>query len=169
MIIFYPSLYLAVPLFMFVMVAQASILPYFPLLGFVPQAGLLVALSWGLLRGVEEGAWWGFLAGLAIDLFSYGPFGVSAAILVLVVVIATYLQEVVVTERYVLPSLLAMGATLFYYTMYALMGRILGYETVFVVGDDLLTVLFLHGFLIMPVYWTLYGIERALWPQSVEL
>lgn len=39
-------------------VVETAVLPHFPILGSTPQLALLVALAWGLLFGMEEGAVW---------------------------------------------------------------------------------------------------------------
>jgi rod shape-determining protein MreD len=46
-----------------------------------PNVVLLLVVTWGLLRGIEEGALAGLLGGLALDLVSGTPFGLHTAIL----------------------------------------------------------------------------------------
>ena len=71
-------LYLAVPLMAVLAVVQTSVLPRFPVLGAVPQLLFLVALAWGILRGLEQGLFWAFIAGFFVDLFSLAPLGISS-------------------------------------------------------------------------------------------
>ena len=71
-------IYLAIPVMLVLGVAQASILPRFPILGVSPQLLFLVALAWGDIRGLEEGLIWAFIAGLFADLFSLAPLGISS-------------------------------------------------------------------------------------------
>lgn len=42
-----------------------------------PDLTLLVVGAWSLRRGVEEGAMWGFIGGIVLDLLSAGPFSAS--------------------------------------------------------------------------------------------
>lgn len=42
-----------------------------------PDLTLLVVGAWSLRRGVEEGAIWGFIGGIVLDLLSAGPFSAS--------------------------------------------------------------------------------------------
>ncbi|MCP4417208.1 MAG: rod shape-determining protein MreD, partial [Chloroflexi bacterium] len=72
------SIYLAIPLMIVLGLVQTAVLPHFPILGNTPQLALLVALSWGMLHGIEEGVIWAFLGGIFTDLFSISPVGVSS-------------------------------------------------------------------------------------------
>ncbi len=51
------------------------------LFGSRPDFSLVVVLSWGMLRGSNEGAVVGFLGGLLLDSVSYTQFGLGAALL----------------------------------------------------------------------------------------
>jgi rod shape-determining protein MreD len=46
-----------------------------------PDLVLLLVLSWGLLRGMQEGGFAGLVGGLFLDMFSIVPFGTSAVLL----------------------------------------------------------------------------------------
>jgi rod shape-determining protein MreD len=50
---------------------------------------LLFVLLWAVVRGVDEGAVWGFIGGLIVDLLSGGPLGVTALSLMTVAVLAS--------------------------------------------------------------------------------
>lgn len=53
---------------------EASVLPHVQVGGAQPDLTLLVVGAWSLLRGIDEGVIWAFIGGIALDLFSAGPF-----------------------------------------------------------------------------------------------
>jgi rod shape-determining protein MreD len=53
---------------------EATVLPHLRVVNAQPDLALLVVGAWSLRRGVEEGAIWAFIGGLALDLLSAGPF-----------------------------------------------------------------------------------------------
>ena len=58
------TIYLAIPVMLVLAVVQTAVLPRFPIFGLVPLLPFLVALAWGLLRGMNEGIVWAFVGGL---------------------------------------------------------------------------------------------------------
>ena len=72
------SFYAALPLMAFLAVIQTAVVARFPMWGVVPLIPFLIALAWGLRRGIEEGALWAFCAGFFLDLFSISPLGLSS-------------------------------------------------------------------------------------------
>jgi rod shape-determining protein MreD len=46
-----------------------------------PDLPLVVVLAWSMLRGSSEGAFAGFVGGFLLDIVSYTPFGINAALL----------------------------------------------------------------------------------------
>ena len=71
------SIYLVVPLLLIVALLQTTVMPHLVVWGVFANLPLLMVVSWGLLRGAREGAVWGFVAGVAVDLFSGAPFGAA--------------------------------------------------------------------------------------------
>jgi rod shape-determining protein MreD len=63
-----------IPLLMLTALVEATVLPYLRVGGVQPDLMMLVVGAWSLRRGVEEGAVWAFVGGLALDLLSAGPF-----------------------------------------------------------------------------------------------
>jgi rod shape-determining protein MreD len=105
------STYLAIPLMVIVAILQATVLPRFPLLGVEPQLALLMTVAWSLLRGVREGLLWAFLLGLAVDIFSAGPMGVTTLSLMAAVGMAIFIQRSFPESRVLLPVALAAVTT----------------------------------------------------------
>ena len=82
------NFYAAIPLMAVLAILQTAVLPRFPIAGLEPQLVFLVALAWGLLRGLEEGLVWAFIAGLWLDLFSMTPLGLSSLAFMAAVAVA---------------------------------------------------------------------------------
>lgn len=61
-------------------IVQATVLDRFSG-GPRPDLVLLIVLSWGILRGLAEGAVGGITGGLALDLLSAAPFGLHTSLL----------------------------------------------------------------------------------------
>jgi rod shape-determining protein MreD len=67
---------------------QATLLSQINLWGARPDLMLLVVLAWAVVRGTDEGAVWGFIGGLVVDLLSGGSLGAMALALLVVAFLA---------------------------------------------------------------------------------
>jgi rod shape-determining protein MreD len=150
-------------------ILQSAVLPRFPVLGLTPQILFLVALAWGLHRGINEGVFWAFIAGFFTDLFSLTPMGVSSLTFMIATAVTIGLQRLLPPSRFILPMLLATVATLIYLFLYALLLRLLGNSLRMDALLSLLPVALLHGFLILPIYLLMEAILRVLRPRRVEV
>lgn len=108
---FAPSAYLYVPLLALIALLQASVGRHLVLLGATPDFMLLSIVAWGLLRGVGEGVLWGFVGGMWLSVFSGGPFGVAALVLMGAGALAGAGHSTVYRGRLVLPVVMTMGAS----------------------------------------------------------
>lgn len=163
------SLYLALPVMIILLVIQTAILPRLPIWGVVPQLMLVAAVAWGLLEGLEEGALWGFVAGLLTDMFSIAPLGTSALAFMVTVITVALLYRTLPINRFILPVILSVVATLIWLFVYLLLLRLLGMGGHWDTVVNLPRLLVLQGVLILPFYWFFYGLLRALRPQPVEV
>ena len=163
------SVYAAIPLMLFLAVIQTAVLPFFPILGLSPQLPFLVALSWTLLRGMEEGVIWAFIGGLFIDLFSITPLGVTSLSFIVGIAAVFWIQQAIPTSRFLLPVLLAALATVISILVYFIILRLLDTITGFAGLTAMLPLILLHIVLILPVYWVAYTVERRVNPRSVQL
>jgi rod shape-determining protein MreD len=118
------SIYLSIPIMLVLAVIQATILPKFSILGFVPLLVLLVAVSWGLLHTLEEGVVWAFVGGFFIDLFSIGPLGVTSLASMAAVTAVMLIKRNFPESRVILPILLSFLATLVFWFIYLLVLRL---------------------------------------------
>lgn len=120
------TLYLVIPFLVVVALVQATIVPHLTIWGVYPDLPLLVVVSWSLLRGAREGMVWGFIAGVAVDLFSGAPFGAATLGLLAVSFLSGLGQATVYRAHVVLPLLVMFLATIVYDLVFLLVVRISG-------------------------------------------
>lgn len=164
------TVYLAIPVMLFALILQAAILPRFPVFGLVPMLSLLAAVSWGLLRGPEEGVMWAFAGGFLLDLFTSGPTGAITLAMMLSVLVVVLIQHHFPNSSFFLPILYAGLATIVYLVSYLLL------ITIFSRGDFtaesvrlLLPLIFLNALIMLPIYWSLARLNKLFRPRRVEL
>lgn len=163
------SIYLAIPLMLVLGLVETAVLPHFPIFGHTPQLAFLVALVWGLLYGLEEGAVWAFFAGIFTDLFSITPVGVSSLAFMLGITAVIWAAQALPTSRVLLPLALAGLATVISFITELVLLRLFGTITNFQSITILPNILLLHILTILPLYWLLYIISRAARPRRVQL
>jgi len=163
------SIYAAIPLMALLAVMQTAVLARFPMLGVVPLLPFLVALLWGLLNGIEEGAVWAFTAGFFLDLFSISPLGLLALSMMTAVIAATWIQEALPTSRVLLPPLLIILATVIQYLGYLLLLRLWGNSNSLQALVNLTNIIVLHLLLSPPIYGLFYWITRLMRPRTVQV
>lgn len=78
------SVYIGMPILVIAAVLQSTVLENIRILGGRPDLVLLFTVTWGIIRGAQDGALWGFIGGIFCDLLSAGPFGLWTFILTLV-------------------------------------------------------------------------------------
>ncbi len=166
---FTSSILLAIPLMVILTVLQTSVLPYFPLLGVIPSLPFMMALAWGLIRGVNEGVIWAFIAGFFMDLFTAAPTGGLILTYMIAVLVACLIKDLLPANRAVVPMLLAGLASIIQQLLYALYLGIFGYGLGQALASSLLPTVLIQTFLILPIYWLLYLGQRIVWPKPVEV
>ncbi|MCA9866980.1 MAG: rod shape-determining protein MreD [Anaerolineae bacterium] len=160
--------YVALPVMAMLAILQSSVLSRFPVLGVVPQLLFLVALVWGIARGIEEGLIWAFIAGLFADLFSIAPLGVSSLAFMAGVGGPLLLQRALPPRRLPVAMFMAMLGTLVYLAVYAVALRLFGFGASLSGLTELLPLLAVHAVLILPIYLLMDSMLRALRPRRVE-
>lgn len=163
------TIYLAIPVMLLLSVVQTAVLPHFPILGLTPQLPFLVALAWGLLRGTDEGIVWAFTGGLLLDLFSVAPMGVTSLSFMLAILAIIWIENAMPADRFFIPVIMTIAATVISLLVYLILLRLLGYQTTLQGAAALLPTAILHGLLILPIYWLLYYLDRIFRPKPVEL
>lgn len=163
------TVYIAVPLMALLVVVQTSLLPYFPILGLVPQLLFLVAIGWGLLHGVNEGLLWAFVAGLFVDMFSVAPLGISAVAYMVALPPVIWLTTLLPENRYLIPMLQTGLATFIMMVLNFLLLRLFGFALGWEYMEIVPSTAVLHAALVLPIYWTMFRIDRLLRPPPIEL
>ncbi len=163
------TIYVAIPLMLVLGVLQTAVLPYFPILGLVPQLSLLVALAWALLHGLEEGLVWGFAAGFWLDLFSIGPLGATALAYMVAILVVVLLLQWLPTNHFSIPLMMAALASLIYLIVYLSFVRLLGYGPTLGTAVTLLPLILINAGFMLPIYWFIARINRLFYPRRVEL
>lgn len=162
------SIYIAIPLMALLSLIQTAILPRVPVFGVVPQLLFLVALAWGLLRGLEQGLIWAFIAGIFVDLFSLTPMGLSSLAYMIAIGPVILLQNVLPPRRLLVAALLAMLASAIYLMVYFVTLRFFNLGMSLDTLLEMLPVALLHGILILPVYALMQTVIKLLQPRRVE-
>ena len=121
------TIYLIVPLLAIVAILQSTLVSHFRIWGVFADLPLLVVVSWGLLRGSREGLIWGFIAGLAVDLFSGAPFGAATFGLMAAGSLSGLGQSTVFRSQLFLPLIAVLLATVVYDMLFLLVVWISGY------------------------------------------
>ncbi|MCA9942302.1 MAG: rod shape-determining protein MreD [Ardenticatenaceae bacterium] len=163
------SIYLAIPLMLVLGLVQTAVLPHFPIFGTTPQLTFLVALAWGLLYGVEEGAVWAFFAGIFTDLFSITPMGVSSLAFMVGITAVIWATQALPASRVLLPLALAGLATIISFIIELVLLRLFGTITDFQSIMVLPNLLLVHVLATLPIYWLLYIAKQVTQPRRVRL
>jgi cell shape-determining protein MreD len=163
------SIYLAIPLMLVLGLVETAVLPHFPIFGDSPQLAFLVALAWGLLYGVEEGAVWAFFAGVFTNLFSITPVGVSSLSFMVGITAVIWGTQALPTSRLLLPLALAGLATVISFIIEIVLLRLFGTIADFQSITVLPNILLVNILAVLPIYWLLYLIDRAIRPRRVQL
>ncbi|MGD9144901.1 MAG: rod shape-determining protein MreD [Anaerolineae bacterium] len=120
------TIYLVLPLLAIVAILQTTLVPSLAIWSVFANLPLLVVVSWGLLRGPQEGALWGFIAGLMVDLLSGAPFGAATVSLIVIGFLAGLGETTVFRARIALPMIVMFLATIVYELLFLLIVRISG-------------------------------------------
>jgi rod shape-determining protein MreD len=123
------TIYLVVPFLAIIALLQTTIMPHLAVWGVFPDLPLLVVVSWSLQRGGREGAVWGFIAGMIVDLFSGAPFG-AATLSLTIVGFLSGIGQITAFQAHVALLLLVMFlATILYDLIFLLVILISGQTT----------------------------------------
>ena len=108
-------------------ILETTIGPVVGVLGVIPDLVLVLVVSWGLVRGSEEGMIWGLLGGLSLDLLSGTPVGTHCLILTLIGFVAGIGRQSPFQSRFLVPLFAITIATLAYTLSIALILRLAGW------------------------------------------
>jgi rod shape-determining protein MreD len=91
---------------------QATILPSLQVLAVLPDATVVLLLSWSALRGVPEGLAWAFGLGLFLDALAVDPFGANGLALLGVALMGGVARRRLFHSSLVVPVVVAVAATI---------------------------------------------------------
>lgn len=161
-------IFVAIPLMAVLAILHTSVLAQIPVLGAAPQLLFLVALAWGIVRGMEEGLVWAFVAGVFTDLFSLAPLGISSLAFMAGVAGPLMIRHALPPHRLLVAMFLAALGTVIYLTVYAVGLRIFGFGIGLGGLAELLPLIGFHAILILPIYLIVDSILRTFRPRRVE-
>jgi rod shape-determining protein MreD len=108
------NVYLAIFVLGGMALLQSTVVPVLSIVGVKPSLVLLLVVAWSIVRGGADGAIWGFVGGLALDLLSGGPWGVSTLALTVVGLLAGLAEVNLSRNNLLFPTALTFGASLLY-------------------------------------------------------
>lgn len=161
-------IYLAIPIMAVLSIFHSSILSRFPILGVEPQLLFLVALVWGMVRGIEEGLVWAFIAGIFNDLFSLAPMGISSLAFMAGVGVPLFLRPILPPRRLLVAMFMAGLGTLIYLTVYAIVLRVFGFGVSAKGLLELMPIIAIHAVLVLPILLIVESLLKTLRPRRVE-
>jgi rod shape-determining protein MreD len=164
------TIYLVVPVLVVVALLQATIMPHLAVWGVFPDLVVLVVASWGLLRGPAEGSLWGFISGVAVDLFSGAPFGAATLSLIMVGLVSGLGKTSVLRAHVTLPLLTVFLATIIYNLVFLLVLVVSGQNVVWL--DSALRVILpsalLNAVLTPPIFGTMRWSQNRFLREEME-
>ena len=158
------------PLLAAVALLQVTVAPHVTILGARPDLMLLTVVSWSVLRGRREGIKWGFVGGLCLDLFSGGPFGLSALALIVIGLLSGLGETNIYRSHIALPIVTFLEATLIqgllYLPLLHIMGRSIPWFDVLL--RVMLPSMVLNALLIVPVYAALRWLHHRTGREELQ-
>lgn len=146
---------------------QTSVVPQIaaaslPALNVRPDLVLIVVTAWSLLRGAQEGMLWALIAGVAADIVSGAPFGMSTLPLLLVSFGAGLSQRSIFRFDLVIPILVIPVATLIYRASMLAWLKAFGWPVTWAQGLSpiILPTIVVNTLLMPVVYWSLRQVTR---------
>ncbi len=159
--------YLSLPLLFLAVVIQTTFIPQIRVFGGQPDLLLLFVLSWSVHERLEVNVTWAFVAGIAADLMSAAPTGVSVIGLLCIVFLIDQLKGQLFNISLPVLVLLTAFSTLIQQTLFLMLMSINGanvrlVEQVFYV---MLPSMVYNILVILPVYWFIRRIQRTFFER----
>ena len=152
---------------MTLVVLQTTVFPHLRVFGAAPDLLLVATAAMAYENGPERGALFGFLGGLAIDLFLASPVGLSALAFALTGYLLGVFQGGLVHETKLIAPVLGIVAGLVGGTIFVIVGGIIGEEGFFAFRSVRIVIVAafydaLVAFLVFPfLRWANHDPDRA--------
>ncbi|GEM_PF-5587876 len=117
---------IGIPLIIFTGLLQITLLPHFTAFNLIPNIALVILVIWAFLRPPEECIVWAITAGITLDLFSSGTFGIYTLLFVLITFLISFVKQNFVSDiNFPFKVLTALTAFLLFNTFYFLLQQFL--------------------------------------------
>lgn len=97
---------------------------YFNIIGVSPQIVLIVLVYFSITRGALVGEVWGAFAGLSLDVFSAGPFGLQGFVFTVIGFVLGTIKGKVEEDSYLAAGILVILVSLFSLTSFFIIQKI---------------------------------------------
>jgi rod shape-determining protein MreD len=141
---------------------QTTVASRITVFGVHPDLLLVVVTSWSLLRGAESGMLWALIAGVAMDIMSSAPFGMSTLPLLAVSFATGLSQRGIFRFDLVIPIIVIPVANLIYQGTMLTWLKAFGWPVTWGEGmiRIILPTMFLNTLIMPAVYWLLRLLHR---------
>ena len=165
------SLHVGIPLLLSLAFVQSSVLPRIPNPTVVPNLTLLTIAAWSFQRGPNEGMVWAMIGGLAIDLTSGAPLGVSPPPLMVAALIAGMARARVFRRNILLLALISLLAIGLYQIIHLALFKAVGLPVSWRTGivEVALPSTVVHLALMPAVYLSVSWLTRLVHGSQIRL
>lgn len=165
------SLIIAIPLMLFAALLQATVINRLGAGAARPNLALVLALAWTMLPNRStEGIAWALIGGLALDLYSGGPFGAHALAFTLTSLLVGLIESRLWGAYFLLLLVVGLLGTGIFYLIYLLLiaisGTVVAWQTIFLAV--ILPTAGMNMILILPTYLITRWINNQFYPPQVE-
>jgi rod shape-determining protein MreD len=165
------SIILGIPLLVVLAITQSTIINDLRLLEGRPDLILIAVVSWGIIGRHKESMVWGLVGGLALDLLSGLPLGVTAINLILIAFLVSFSEGRFWESHILMPLGVMLLASPLFYILSILTLWTLGYdlEIGLAMSRVVLPGTFLNLLLILPGTQIMNAIDRLIHPPEVSI
>lgn len=146
---------------------QSALVGHFTIRGIFPSIVLIAVVNWGILRGTDEGVFWGFVGGLCLGFFSGWPFGTCAVAMVVVASVVSLGEGTFIRTHALLPLATVFGATILYYlvSLFVLESTQHAVDWFAALRSIVVPVALYNAVVNVPGYWLSQRLERRVYPM----
>jgi rod shape-determining protein MreD len=165
------STLIGIPLLALLAITQSAIISDLTLLEGRPDLILIVVVAWGIIGRYRESMLWGLFGGLALDLLSGLPFGVTAINLILIAFLVSFSEGRFWESHILMPLGVMLITSPLFYGLSIMTLLLLGYdiELGIAVFRVVLPGTFLNLLLILPGTQIMSAIDRVIHPPEVSI